>query len=131
MNKVITYELLQCCFASADDYAGFGNGFHATGGCGTKRAHMRQCLRLIRSIVSTCDDAVITDLTEQGAIHQLACQFMLLLLCYSFFKHFTLVALNYRLIVYVLKFVQPLKTKLAARVACFCFLLNVLKFEFY
>ena len=70
--------------ASADDYAGFGNGFHATGGCGTKRAHMRQCLRLMRSIVSTYDDAVLTDLTEQGAINQLACQFLLLLFCYHF-----------------------------------------------
>ena len=65
---------------SADDYAGFGNGFHATGGCGTKRAHMRQCVRLMHSMVSTYDEAVVTDFTEQGAIHQLACQFRLLVL---------------------------------------------------
>jgi len=77
--------LLNVHVASADDYAGFGNGFHAGSGCGTKRAHMRHCLRLMRSVVSTYDDAVITDITEQGAIHQLACQFMLLLLlCYGF-----------------------------------------------
>ena len=71
------YEVVLCF---ADDYAGFGNGFHATGGCGSKRAHMRQCLRLMHSIVSTYDDAVITDITEQGAINQLTCQFILLLL---------------------------------------------------
>ena len=64
----------------AADYAGFGNGFHATGGCGSKRAHMRQCLRLMHSIIATYDDTVITDITEQGAINQLTCQFALLLL---------------------------------------------------
>jgi len=70
--------------ASADDYAGFGNGFHATGGCGSKRAHMRQCLRVMRSVVATYDDAVLADFTEQGAIHQLACQLMLQLLALLF-----------------------------------------------
>ena len=68
------------CLVSADEYAGFGNGFHATGGCGTKRAHMRQCVRLMCSMVSTYDDAVLTDFTEQGAIHHLTCQFKLLML---------------------------------------------------
>ena len=77
--------MMQCC-AATDDYAGFGNGFHAAGGCGSKRAHMRHCLRLMRSVVSTSNDAVITDITEQGAINQLVCQFLLLLLfqrCYT------------------------------------------------
>jgi len=62
----------------ADEYAGFGNGFHAAGGCGTKRAHMRQCVRLMSSMVSTYDDAVLTDFIEQGAIHQLTCRSRLL-----------------------------------------------------
>lgn len=62
--------LLEWCISS-DSYAGFGNGYHAVGGCGSKRAQLRHCLRLIRSIVSTYNEAVLIDLTEQGAISQL------------------------------------------------------------
>lgn len=62
--------LLEWCLSS-DGYAGFGNGYHAVGGCGSKRAQLRHCLHLIRSIVSTYNEAVLIDLTEQGAISQL------------------------------------------------------------
>jgi hypothetical protein len=64
--------MLEWCVTD-DGYAGFGNGFHANGGCGTKRAHMRHCVRLMHSIVSTFDETVLNDLTEQGAINQLVC----------------------------------------------------------
>lgn len=63
------------CFVFADGYLGQGNSFHGTGGRGNKRAQMRHCLRLMRSIVSTEDEVVIQDLADQGAINQLIGQF--------------------------------------------------------
>lgn len=62
--------MLEWCVGN-DDYSGFGNAFHATGGYGSKKAHMRHCLRLLRSIVSTHDERVLNDLTEQGILGQL------------------------------------------------------------
>ena len=55
----------------AEVYAGFGNGFHAAGGTGNKRAYLRRCLRLMRSVVSTYNKEVVQDLIDQGAIDQL------------------------------------------------------------
>ena len=57
-----------CC--GSDSFAGHGNGFHALGGYGNKRAQMRSCMRLIRSVTSTNDEAILSDFTEQGAINQ-------------------------------------------------------------
>lgn len=52
-----------------DDYTGYGNSFHAKGGRGSKRAQLKYCLRVIRSIVSTSNEHVIQDLTDQGALN--------------------------------------------------------------
>lgn len=56
---------------SVDDYAGHGNSFHGAGGRGNKRAQMRHCIRIIRSMVSTREDEVLQDLVDQGAINQI------------------------------------------------------------
>jgi tyrosine-protein phosphatase YwqE len=53
------------------DYGGHGNSYHANGGRGNKRAQMRHCLRLLRSMCSTEDEAVLQDLCDQGAISQI------------------------------------------------------------
>ena len=53
------------------DYGGHGNSFHGSGGRGNKRAQMRYCLRLIRSMVSVGDDGLNQDLVDQGAINQI------------------------------------------------------------
>ncbi len=50
-----------------DDYIGYGNSFHGKGGRGSKRAQLKYCLRVIRSIVSTSNEQAIQDLTDQGA----------------------------------------------------------------
>lgn len=57
-------------YVAIDDYAGHGNSFHGEGGRGNKRAQMRHCIRVIRSVVSTRDETVIQDLIDQGAINQ-------------------------------------------------------------
>lgn len=62
--------LMEWCVSSVS-YAGFGNGFYSVGGCGSKRAQMHHCIRLIRSMTSTYNEAVLVDLSEQGAINQL------------------------------------------------------------
>ena len=67
--KQFKYLLIVC--NSVDDYRGCGNSFHGFCGYGNKRAQMRHCLRLIRSMVSTGQEAVLADLTDQGAINQL------------------------------------------------------------
>ena len=54
-----------------DDYAGHGNSYHGAGGRGNKRAQMRHCIRVIRSVVSTREESVLQDLIDQGAINQL------------------------------------------------------------
>ncbi|KAL5007038.1 hypothetical protein ScPMuIL_015844 [Solemya velum] len=62
--------LLEWC-VKPDDYKGHGNSFHGNGGRGSKRAQMRQCLRLLRSVVSTGEEKVLQDLSDQGAINQI------------------------------------------------------------
>ncbi|XP_028925884.1 cilia- and flagella-associated protein 69 isoform X1 [Ornithorhynchus anatinus] len=56
---------------SEDPFFGQGNCFHGTGGRGNKRAQMRYSLRLLRAMVSLCDETVSQDLCDQGAIKQL------------------------------------------------------------
>lgn len=53
------------------DYGGHGNSFHGSGGRGNKRAQMRYCLRLLRSMVSVGDEVLNQDLVDQGAINQI------------------------------------------------------------
>jgi len=62
--------LLEWCTGN-DEFSGYGNSFHGTGGYGNKRAQMRYCLRLVRSMVSTGTEAVLNDMVDQGALHQL------------------------------------------------------------
>ncbi|ELU15468.1 hypothetical protein CAPTEDRAFT_176397 [Capitella teleta] len=62
--------LLEWCFGS-DEFGGHGNSFHGAGGRGNKRAQMRHCLRLIRSMVSNGKENILQDLADQGAITQL------------------------------------------------------------
>jgi hypothetical protein len=51
-----------------DDYNGFGSSFHGKGGRGTKRAQLKYCLRIIRSIVSTGNEQAIQDFTDQDVL---------------------------------------------------------------
>jgi len=53
------------------DYGGHGNSFYGSGGRGNKRAQMRYCLRLLRSMTSIGDELVNQDMVDQGAIDQL------------------------------------------------------------
>uniref|UniRef100_UPI00398EBC39 cilia- and flagella-associated protein 69-like isoform X2 n=1 Tax=Pristiophorus japonicus TaxID=55135 RepID=UPI00398EBC39 len=62
--------LLDWC-TSRDPYFGTGNSFHATGGCGSKKAQMRYCLRLLRSMASLGEEPINQNLYDQGSIHQL------------------------------------------------------------
>lgn len=50
------------------DYVGYGNSFHAKGGRGNKKAQLKYCLRVIRSIVSLNNEQAMQDLTDQGAL---------------------------------------------------------------
>lgn len=59
------------CYFLLDDFGGHGNSFHGTGGRGSKRAQMRQCIRLLRSLCSTSDQQIYQDLADQGAIAQI------------------------------------------------------------
>ncbi|KFP58940.1 Uncharacterized protein C7orf63, partial [Cariama cristata] len=61
---------LEWCIGQ-DPFFGQGNSFHGTGGRGNKLAQMRYSLRVLRSVVSLYDDAVILNLCDQGAISQL------------------------------------------------------------
>ena len=67
--------VISACVIAADTYHGTGNSFHGAGGRDNKKAQMRHCLRLIRSMVSTGDDAVLQDFTDQGAVNQLISQY--------------------------------------------------------
>ena len=59
------------CFSGSDDFKGQGNSFFGRGGRGNKKAQMRHCLRLMRSMVSTGENVVLQDFVDQGAVHQL------------------------------------------------------------
>ncbi|NWZ16154.1 CFA69 protein, partial [Agelaius phoeniceus] len=61
---------LEWCIGQ-DPFFGRGNSFHGTGGRGTKLAQMRYSLRALRSVVALYDNAVNTNLCDQGAISQL------------------------------------------------------------
>lgn len=59
--------LLEWCIGPAD-FGGHGNSFHGVGGRGNKRAQMRYCLRLINTMVSTGDEAVLQELVDEGEV---------------------------------------------------------------
>ncbi|XP_042290926.1 cilia- and flagella-associated protein 69-like isoform X1 [Thunnus maccoyii] len=62
--------LLDWCVGQ-DAYFGQGHSFHGTGGRGSKKAHMRHCVRVLRSMTSLGDESVNQDLCDQGTINQL------------------------------------------------------------
>lgn len=70
INLNLNFKIIS--FNFTEDFGGHGNSYHGTGGRGNKRAQMRYCLRLIRSIVSTGQETVLQDLADQGAINQIS-----------------------------------------------------------
>ncbi|XP_039593272.1 cilia- and flagella-associated protein 69-like [Polypterus senegalus] len=60
--------LLEWCVGQ-DTYTGEGNSFHGCGVRGNKNAHMRYCVRLLRSMVFLGDTAINQDLCDQGVIN--------------------------------------------------------------
>ncbi|XP_053190050.1 cilia- and flagella-associated protein 69-like [Scomber japonicus] len=62
--------LLDWCVGQ-DAYFGHGHSFHGTGGRGSKKAHMRHCIRVLRAVTSLGDESVNQDLCDQGTINQL------------------------------------------------------------
>lgn len=72
----MTILFLNALLNISDDYAGHGNSFHGSGGRGNKRAQMRYCIRIIRAVVSTKDEAVLQDLVDQGTINQIMGKFL-------------------------------------------------------
>ncbi|XP_044028745.1 cilia- and flagella-associated protein 69-like isoform X2 [Siniperca chuatsi] len=62
--------LLDWCVRQ-DAYFGQGHSFHGTGGRGSKKAQMRHCIRVLRSVTSLGEDSVNQDLCDQGTINQL------------------------------------------------------------
>ncbi|KAL4629774.1 cilia- and flagella-associated protein 69 [Arapaima gigas] len=63
--------LLEWCGEQADGYFGQGHCFHGTGGRGTKKAQLRYCLRLLRTMASLANETLNQNLCDQGAITQL------------------------------------------------------------
>uniref|UniRef100_H2YW06 Cilia- and flagella-associated protein 69 ARM repeats domain-containing protein n=1 Tax=Ciona savignyi TaxID=51511 RepID=H2YW06_CIOSA len=62
--------LLEWCLGK-EPFAGHGNSFHGSGGRGNKKAQMRQCLRLLHSVVSCPNELPSRDLCDQGIMNQL------------------------------------------------------------
>uniref|UniRef100_A0A8C9RLV8 Cilia and flagella associated protein 69 n=1 Tax=Scleropages formosus TaxID=113540 RepID=A0A8C9RLV8_SCLFO len=62
--------LLEWC-AEQDGYFGQGHSFHGTGGRGSKKAQLRYCLRLLRTMASLANETLNQDLCDEGAITQL------------------------------------------------------------
>ncbi|XP_051728378.1 cilia- and flagella-associated protein 69-like isoform X2 [Ctenopharyngodon idella] len=62
--------LLDWCLQE-DSFSGRGHSFHGTGGRGGKKAQMRYCVRVLRSVVSLDSEPLRQDLCDQGAIGQL------------------------------------------------------------
>ncbi|XP_048380327.1 cilia- and flagella-associated protein 69-like isoform X2 [Stegostoma tigrinum] len=62
--------LLDWCI-NQDPYYGKGNSFHAAGGRGSKKAQMRYCIRLLRSMASLGEELINQNLLDQGIISQL------------------------------------------------------------
>ncbi|XP_062266619.1 cilia- and flagella-associated protein 69-like isoform X1 [Platichthys flesus] len=62
--------LLDWC-TGQDSYFGDCHSFHGTGGRGSKKAQMRHCIRVLRSVTSLGEESVLQDLCDQGTISQL------------------------------------------------------------
>lgn len=64
------YQYHDSSFIS-DAFFGEGHSFHGTGGRGSKKAQMRHCIRVLRSVTSSGEESVNQDLCDQGTINQL------------------------------------------------------------
>ncbi|XP_050993225.1 cilia- and flagella-associated protein 69-like [Labeo rohita] len=62
--------LLDWCLQD-DSSSGRGHGFHGSGGRGGKKAQMRYCVRVLRSVASVENEPLQQDLCDQGAVGQL------------------------------------------------------------
>ncbi|XP_069372095.1 cilia- and flagella-associated protein 69 isoform X6 [Paralichthys olivaceus] len=62
--------LLDWCIGR-DSSVGDGHSSHGTGGRGSKKAQLRHCIRVLRSVTSLGEESVIQDLCDQGTITQL------------------------------------------------------------
>nr|XP_020452989.1 cilia- and flagella-associated protein 69 isoform X2 [Monopterus albus] len=62
--------LLDWCVGQ-DAFFSQGHSFHGTGGRGSKKAQMRYCIRVLRSVMSVGEETVNQDICDQGAINQL------------------------------------------------------------
>uniref|UniRef100_A0A8C9NCZ2 Cilia and flagella associated protein 69 n=1 Tax=Serinus canaria TaxID=9135 RepID=A0A8C9NCZ2_SERCA len=82
-GNTLLLVFLEWC-VSQDPFFGRGNSFHGTGGRGTKHAQLCYGIRVLRSVVALYNDAVTTNLCDQGAISQLLgkAQFVLLFFNY-------------------------------------------------
>jgi hypothetical protein len=70
IKKKNSNQHLTC--TNKDDYVGYGNSFHAKGGRGSKKAQLKYCLRVLRSLVTTNSEQAIQDLADQGAVDLLS-----------------------------------------------------------
>jgi hypothetical protein len=55
-------------FVYSDEYKSQGNCFFGKGGRNTKRSQLKNILRLFRSLLSTRDERICMDLSDQGII---------------------------------------------------------------
>ncbi|XP_041867237.1 cilia- and flagella-associated protein 69-like isoform X2 [Melanotaenia boesemani] len=62
--------LLDWCVRT-DAYFAHGHSFHGTGGRGSKKAQLRYCIRVLKSVTSLGEESVNQDLCDQGIISQL------------------------------------------------------------
>ncbi|XP_028255390.1 cilia- and flagella-associated protein 69-like [Parambassis ranga] len=62
--------LLEWC-VGPDSYFGQGHSFHSSGGRGSKKAQLRHCIRVLRSVSSQGEEYVNQDMCDQGIINQL------------------------------------------------------------
>ncbi|XP_067281509.1 cilia- and flagella-associated protein 69-like [Pseudorasbora parva] len=62
--------LLDWCLQD-DSFSGRGHSFHGSGGRGGKKAQMRYCVRVLRSVITVDLEPIRQDLCDQGAIGQL------------------------------------------------------------
>lgn len=67
----IQFKFINLRIYNTDDYVGYGNSFHAKGGRGSRKAQLKYCLRMLRSLVTTGNEIAIQDLTDQGALDSL------------------------------------------------------------
>lgn len=58
-------------FLLSEEFGGHGNSFFGVGGRGSKRAQLRFCIRLLRSVCNAGNEDILQDLTDQGLISQI------------------------------------------------------------